>query len=214
MPLPDIFKLIEKTAEWFSKPDNRGLDTFDRVFLRMGQLAEDVGVSDDRLKIYNRVVGRGDTSPITENDLSKDTLSFLSSMVRSKDRDGGGSVSYPDYKKYGIKRDVGFNEIHQSLPSTIGGMPLIKGYQGDSGAAKLLQTLGQFSYKADGKGGFLVSDNYDFNPRDKSKHPGISPVEKPVTMLTDPLYYARELGGRVVPPGKGAPVRVKIPRKP
>lgn len=73
MPLPDIFSMIAKTAEYFGKPDNRGLDTFDRVFLRMGQLAEDVGVGGDNLKMFNRVVGRGDVSPITEKDLSKDT---------------------------------------------------------------------------------------------------------------------------------------------
>jgi hypothetical protein len=243
MPLPDIFIMIAKTAEYFGKPDNRGLDTFDRVFLRMGQLAEDVGVGGDKLKMFNRVVGRGDKSEITEKDLSADTLRFLSSIVSKKSADtksDAGYVNYSDYGKYGDKRDIGLDSIHPSLPHTIAGKPLLKDHLGSPGQTQAHHTLGQFKYKKDGND-YVISDTYDFSYRDP-----IDPVYKPASMILDTYNYARNLAARAVPDNageykqarsstidaygnkvtstwlvpnenrqsSGAPVKIKIPRKP
>lgn len=211
MPLPDVFNMIAKTAEWFAKPDNRGLDTFDRVFLRMGQLAEDVGIGGDKLKIYNRVVGRGDTSPITEKDLSPKSMKFLSDMVNRSytERGDGAFRSMNDYNTYGPKMNLGFNELHPSLPPKIMGMDAVS----DAYKHDVYQVLGRFNYAKDKDDGssINISDTYDFNyPFAGTKNP----LVRALTAITGPRNYAVDLAHRVVPPGKGAPVNIKIPRKP
>lgn len=224
MPLPDVFSMIAKTAEWFSKPDNRGLDTFDRVFLRMGQLAENVGIGGDELKLYNRVVGRGDTSPVTEKDLSSKSVEFLSSVLTSaNDQDRASRIStsgvrpfvFEDYNKHlpaYVSQPVYLDEKISWAPRVK--MSDRRPITGAIDTAKsVASVLGRFGYRNVDSKTFEVTDVYDFNKEDLFKNP-TPMVEKPISMMRNPMAYAADLGARLVPPGKGAPVKIKIPRKP
>lgn len=85
--------------------DHPQLDWLDRAFLGSLSLAENLGLGGTPLKLYNDVVQRRRSAPITERDFSPDELSDYSKMVMDKYRQSGrpeGSIDYPDYQGRGV----------------------------------------------------------------------------------------------------------------
>lgn len=76
-------------------------DWIDSIFLGGLSLAERAGFGGTPLKLYNDVVQRGRTEPITERDFSRDELNAYRDMVLSKYLQTGnptGAIDYPDYR--------------------------------------------------------------------------------------------------------------------
>jgi hypothetical protein len=77
-----------------------------------------------------------------------------------------------------------------------------KDYADNSKEQNLASTLGRFSYGVDQTGNISIQDAYDFN--NKNARP-LSPAQ-----LLNPTTAAFSYGSRVLPPGKGRPVKIKI----
>lgn len=77
-----------------------------------------------------------------------------------------------------------------------------KDYADNSKEQNLASTLGRFSYGVDQTGNINIQDAYDFN--NKNKRP-LSPAQ-----LLNPTAAAFSYGSRVLPPGKGRPVKIKL----
>jgi hypothetical protein len=77
-----------------------------------------------------------------------------------------------------------------------------KDYADNSLEQNLASTLGRFSYGVDQTGNINIQDAYDFNS--KNARP-LSPAQ-----LLNPTAAAFSYGSRVLPPGKGRPVKIKI----
>ena len=75
-------------------------------------------------------------------------------------------------------------------------------YADNSKEQNLASTLGRFSYGVDDTGNINIQDAYDFN--NKNARP-LSPAQ-----LLNPTTAAFSYGSRVLPPGKGRPVKIKV----
>ncbi len=81
------------------KPE--GADFLDRAFLDSLRVAESVGVGGTPLKLYNDVIQRGRTEPITEGDFPPEELNALRQIIERKIQSSGateGQIDYPDYE--------------------------------------------------------------------------------------------------------------------
>jgi hypothetical protein len=154
-----------------------------KAFLSLLSGAEKVGVGGTPLKIYNDVVQRGRTSPITEADLSQAEREALLRLVRGKAEATGsrsGSIDYPDYAKYG-------NGLSENL-------------------------LGGFRYSLGDDGAANVSDVYDFNANRAGPPIENNQAMQAFAVLANPRGLAAQIGRKIVPDtsGRGVPVQIKL----
>jgi len=154
-----------------------------KAFLSLLSGAEKVGVGGTPLKIYNDVVQRGRTTPITEEDLTPTERQALFRLVQSKASATGsksGSIDYPDYAKYG------------------------------SGISENI--LGGFRYALGDDGAAHVSDLYDFNANRAGPPIENNQAMQAFAVLANPRGLAAQIGRAVVPDtsGRGVPVTMRL----
>jgi hypothetical protein len=135
---------------------------------------------------------RGDRSPITEKNFSKDELAIIKDLAEmAGDR---GYVDYPDYIKLAKKKQMEGKGLSYSVTPSMLSM-------GDA-LGNVQTTLGRFGYKREGDR-LVATDKYDFNPvSDGSAEAASAGVMGPYGMI-------RAYAGRKVPPGQGREVRVE-----
>jgi hypothetical protein len=134
---------------------------------------------------YDSVVG-GKKDAITEADFSPEELAAMRRMVEQQKASQGG-ITYADYA----------DSSQPGLSSLL------------SPAGRVANSLGQFTYQNDPEG-TTVTDNYDFNPIYKDL-----PLSEQIMNLLGSFGWSglHQLGEAALPPGKGRPVKVRLPKK-
>lgn len=135
-------------------------------------------------KLYLDSVVSGKKEPITEADFSPEELAAIRKMIGNKAQ---GGITYADY-------DASSQPGLSSLLSPAG---------------RVANSLGQFNYQADPEGA-TVTDDYDFNPVFKDE----SLLLKALSILgTGGFSGLHMLGEEKLPPGKGRPVKIRLPKR-
>ncbi len=102
----DFLHLARRRAD--AAPDGPQLDLIDRSFLRAVALAERFGFGGTPMRLYNDVVQRGRTDPITEKDFTDEERAAFRRMIIDKWMRTGerqGSIDYPDYRGSGASEN-------------------------------------------------------------------------------------------------------------
>lgn len=153
------------------------------AFLKMLGWAEQIGIGGTAVKLYNDVIQRGRTAPITEQDVSPTERQQFRDLVLAKAAATGqnsGKIDYPDYQKY-----------QPSLDSNI---------------------LGGFRYSVDPSGGVGIKDSYDFNVNRAGPDIENNPIIQSLGIVANPRGLAAQIGRAVKPDtGGGIPVQMNFP---
>ncbi len=88
-----------------NSPDLSSLSSVERGFLGALSAAESAGIGGTKLKLYNDIIQRGRTSPITENDLQPDEQEKLKALVLKQGKPEG-KIDYKDYVGSGMPEDI------------------------------------------------------------------------------------------------------------
>jgi soluble lytic murein transglycosylase-like protein len=86
-------------------PDLSNLSSVERGFLGALSTAESAGIGGTKLKLYNDIIQRGRTAPITENDLQPDEQEKLKALVLKQGKTEG-KIDYKDYVGSGMPEDI------------------------------------------------------------------------------------------------------------
>ncbi|NTF54424.1 hypothetical protein G6L12_05885 [Agrobacterium rhizogenes] len=86
-------------------PDLSKLSSVERGFLGALSTAESAGIGGTKLKLYNDIIQRGRTAPITENDLQPDEQEKLKALVLKQGKTEG-KIDYKDYIGSGMPEDI------------------------------------------------------------------------------------------------------------
>lgn len=168
------------------------LNVLETSFLGGLNLAQNQGFGGTALRLYNDVVQRGRTDPITEKDFGKDELKAYKALVLHKVMKTGdveGKIDYPDYESF-----------RSSRPKT--DIP-------DS------NVLGGFRYSYDpSKGSVSIADRYGFN----TNRGGTSGLDDYMASellgaFANPRGLAAHIGRKVAPKDDqhpGLPVQINI----
>jgi hypothetical protein len=169
-------------------PLNRiGLNAVQRSFLKALDLSQQLGLTmghPTAIKLYNDVVQRGRTDPITEADLAPDERAQLRDLVLAhseRNNQTAGSVDYKDYFEHKSPLD-------QNI-------------------------LGGFRYSI-GDNGIKVRDTYDFNKNREGAPIERNPFIQAAAAFANPRGLAAQIGRDVIPDtgGQGIPVDITLPR--
>lgn len=171
-------------------PAIQNLSPVQRGFLAMMRGAENIGAAGTSLKMYNDIIQRGRTAPITEADFSPDELGAIREMVKNKMAITGQPVGHIDYRDYP------------------GGNLMVADRSKASG--EIMNTLGGFNYDA-GNGNIRVSDTYDFNANRGGAGEG-SQAAQLLGAILYPRNLAASIGRQILPStsGSGVPVSISI----
>jgi hypothetical protein len=137
------------------------------------------------VKLAWDTIAGGNRDPITEKDFTPDELAAISQLTKSQ---VPGEVHYPDY---------GNNFVEGP------GVPGLMTAKG-----RVANSLGQFNYKEDPEG-TTITDKYDFNPMYSQENPLVQALH---ALGSGGFSVAHALGERLVPPGQGRDVNIRIPR--
>ncbi len=151
---------------------------------------QDIGAAGTSLKLYNDVIQRARTTPITERDFTADELGAIRDMIRNKMAVTGQPSGHIDYRDYP------------------GGNLLVA--DRSKAAGEVMNTLGGFDYSKN-NGNINVTDKYDFNANrggveDKSQ------LAQLLAMGFSPRNLAASIGRKILPDtgGRGVPVNIAI----
>ena len=86
-------------------PDLSNLSSVERGFLGALSAAESAGIGGTKLKLYNDIIQRGRTAPITESDLQPDEQEKLKALVLKQGK-SEGKIDYKDYIGSGMPEDI------------------------------------------------------------------------------------------------------------
>lgn len=162
-----------------------GLNPVQRSMLGVLSLAEKVGAPHQTaIKLYNDVVQRGRTAPISENDLSQNERGQLRALVEGHAKSLNvreGRVDYPDYGKFSP-------DLDQNI-------------------------LGGFRYAIGDGGDINIQDTYDFNAN-RADQRETSIGLQALALLANPRGLAAQIGRQIIPDtgGRGVPVNIRLQR--
>jgi len=176
-----------------AESNNSSLTSVEKTFLKVLDTYEKTGLASTRVRLYNDIVQRGRTEPITEKDLSSDELRQLKELVRFKAERSGkssGKVDYKDYQDYTASRSYKDQWNNPTLTTDI---------------------LGGFKYSIK-NGKITVEDTYDFNTGGKFTEHDNNSLLQALAFVADPYHLAAAIGRKVVPnkKGKGIPVNISL----
>ena len=137
-------------------------------------------------RLYLESVLLGKKDPITESDFSPEELAAMRRMIE-KQKSSQGGVTYADYAA----------PDQPGIPSLL------------SPAGRVANSLGQFTYQTDPEG-TTVNDAYDFNPTYKDL-----PLTEQIANLLGTMGFSgmHTIGEKVLPPGTGRPVKIRLPKR-
>jgi hypothetical protein len=138
------------------------------------------------VRLYWDSIARGKRGPISEADFTPEELAAIRRMVEQQPASQGG-ITYANYS----------NAEQPGIGSLL------------SPGGRVATSLGQFTYQRDPEG-VTVSDNYDFNPIYKDESPLIKALSTLGTLGFSGLHM---IGEHVLPPGKGRPVKIRLPNR-
>jgi hypothetical protein len=139
----------------------------------------------------------GKQSPITEADFSKDELNAMRELMAVGNHGGG-----TDYGTY--ERAIPSPSLFNSPETTSVGLSGLLTPQG-----RVANSLGQFQYNRDPEGA-TITDQYDFNPMFKNE----SVLNQVLLGLgTGGFSPMHTIGEYFKPPGKGRPVKIRVPNE-
>jgi hypothetical protein len=173
---------VDDAATFGSTGEGGGRNIVQSTFLGVLSKAEAMGFGGTAVKLYNDVVQRGRTSPITEADIPPSEVADFAKLVRGHADATGkseGTIDYPDYRKFapGLSHNI----------------------------------VGGFSYKIGRGGDITITDTYDFNVARAGRHDE-NVLLQAVAAVVSPRNLASKIGRDTIPDagGRGIPVQIHI----
>lgn len=151
---------------------------------------EDVGFASTAVKLYNRVVQRGDNSIITEKEFSEKDLEGFRNVIKEHIASSESPLNRatPLWSEHGITyADYGENSPSKNM-------------------------IGMFTFYKNKDGDFIIKDRYNFNDSNDFFGPENNPLEEiwAAVRYGTPSAIAADVGQRVAPSGKGAPIEINL----
>lgn len=178
--VPDEHSAAQKAYE---TANPGGLTGVHRAFLSALNIVEKTGLGGTAIKLYNDVIQRGRTEPITEKDLTDKERAQFHSLAKSHSEATGqksGSVDYIHYQKYTPGLDTNI--------------------------------LGGFQYSINDDGKVNIKDTYDFNVNRAGPSIENNQIIQAIGAFANPQGLGAQIG-RIVKPdtgGHGVPVNINL----
>ena len=126
-----------------------------------------------RFFVDYKLTGRGKTA--TEEDLSEDAKAYIKQLIQKAEAEGRTSVGYEDYDK--TQKGLTGQEVVENAGNKrtsiygdgIGGFISMSIDTGKDAVLNTMLTLGQFDFKKQPDGSYIVTDKYDFSKSKKKK---------------------------------------------
>jgi hypothetical protein len=168
------------------------LSGVEKSFLSALNLYEQAGLAGTDVKLYNDIVQRGRTEPITEKDLSQQDRQQLKDLVLSTAERTGktkGHVDYKDYQAHTASRPFADQLKNPTLSANI---------------------LGGFDYDIK-DGEIKVTDTWDFNMKTAGRFDD-NPIAQAFAGALAPRELFASIGRKVISDksGKGIPVNIRL----
>jgi hypothetical protein len=166
---------------------NEPLNRVEKLYLSAFNQLEKLGVGGTALRIYNDIVQRGRTDPVTENDFNEDELKRLKTIIQEKISKDGKTTGSFDYKNYLGSSDSGVIDSFRNI-------------------------LGGFKYKVEDDGTIVVTDTYDFNKLVRTSKLDNHPVVQAILGPINPVGLATHIARKKISAEsrKGVPVEIRI----
>ncbi len=143
----------------------------------------------------------GNRSPIDEKSFSKKELNVLREAALAAEERGESVIGYGDFGEKDPWAS-GFDHI-KSAVFDLGG--------------SLANTLGMANISRDEAGNLIITDMYDFGAtaefQAQSIEDGTMPTLLEAFLEAGPIGPLNLIGNKMLPKGKGRPVRISIPKK-
>jgi len=176
------------------------LNPVQRAYLNVLAKLEKIGFGGASLRIYNDVVQRGRTRPITENDFTDNELADLTELVmteHTRTGKGRGPIvpAHEQKKPESEKYSPHYTSADFFMPRTY---------------------LGAFHYDVDDKGTYTITDKYDFNADRGDPTLDTNAFESVETGVYPSVAHGASIGRNIVPDtsGRGVPVNIKLYKNP
>lgn len=175
----------QSNAAQKKRVEGGAVEAVDDAFLSALDQAEKAGMGGTALRLYNEIVQRGRTEPITESDFSGEEQDIFRRLSLTKAGATGkqsGHIDYRDYAKLGV----------MSQSNAIGG----------------------FNFDIQKDGTVLITDKWDFNSKTRTGDGPRNAVFHLLAAFITPYQMAAAVGRERVTPDKGVSVRIVLKPKP